>query len=149
MNFLVYKLKSRIKITGNKLTVLLSQVAVIFAMLLVISFAQHHQELPHYAPVPLQHHHGEVEVEEYHHVSVSLCKSQRQYPLHRNNETELSSVATKLTGRCSDRISAGTPAVALRGFPVSSKKCCDYATITSFQIFSIHHSFSSLSMGAT
>jgi hypothetical protein len=38
-------------------------------MLLMISFAQHHHELPHYAPVPLQHQHGEVEVEEYHHVS--------------------------------------------------------------------------------
>ncbi|XP_023720180.1 cuticle protein 19 [Cryptotermes secundus] len=43
------------------------EVAVIFGMLLVISFAQHHQELPQYAAVPLEYHHGEVEVEEHHH----------------------------------------------------------------------------------
>jgi hypothetical protein len=42
----------------------------IFAMLLVISLAQHHQELPHYAPIHLQDHHHELEIEEHHHVSL-------------------------------------------------------------------------------
>jgi hypothetical protein len=52
-------------------TVLLAQLALVFTTLLVSCFAQYHHELPHYAPIPLQHHHHEIQVEEYHHVSIN------------------------------------------------------------------------------
>jgi hypothetical protein len=47
----------------------ISQVAMIFSMMLAISLSQHHQELLHYAPIPLQNNHHEIEIEEHHHVS--------------------------------------------------------------------------------
>jgi hypothetical protein len=51
-------------------TVLLTQLAVVYSVLLVSCLAQYHHELPQYAPIPLQHHHHhQLEVEEYHHVS--------------------------------------------------------------------------------
>jgi hypothetical protein len=56
---------------GFIFTVLLTQLAVVFSVLLVSCFAQYHHELPHYAPIPLQHHHHQLEVEEYHHVSIT------------------------------------------------------------------------------
>jgi hypothetical protein len=52
-------------------SVLLPQLAVVFSVLLVSCFAQYHHELPHYAPIPVEHHHHQVEVEEYHHVSIT------------------------------------------------------------------------------
>jgi hypothetical protein len=53
-------------------TVLLTQLAVVFSVLLVSSFAQYHHELSHYAPIPFQHNNDDqLEVEEYHHVSIN------------------------------------------------------------------------------
>ncbi|PSN33409.1 hypothetical protein C0J52_15266 [Blattella germanica] len=43
-------------------------VLAVFATIVVATLAQHHYEIPHYAPVPIEHHHPvEHHIEEHHH----------------------------------------------------------------------------------